>query len=59
MIEKAPKITIRDFCIDLSHVDKRVELIAGFNHSEVVARRARDTRDNYKARYDAFLNKPV
>ena len=52
-------LTLNEFCIRLSIKDKRVELIGGFEHSERVAGRLKDTAENYAARYGEFLNQPA
>lgn len=53
------KVSIDEFCARLSVGDKRVELIGAFNVAEKRARRASDTEAAYRARYQAFINKPV
>ena len=52
-------LSLTEFCIRLSVKDKRVELVGGFEHSERVAGRLKDTAENYAARYDKFLNQPA
>jgi ppGpp synthetase/RelA/SpoT-type nucleotidyltranferase len=52
-------LTLQEFCMRLSNIDKRVELIGGFEHSERVAGRAKDTESAYRQRYTAFINRPA
>ena len=48
------RLSLEQFCRELSLVDKQVELIAGFHHSEKRAGNLMDTEDAYKLRYEAF-----
>ena len=57
--ETAQKLSISDFCIRLSETVSRPELIGAFAHVEQKAQRVSDTVENFRARYDAFINKPV
>ena len=50
---------LQEFCLQLSQVDKRVELIGGFHHTEKAAARLKDTSTAYQARYAAFLTQPA
>lgn len=52
-------LTLQEFCMRLSSIDKRVELIGGFEHSERVAGRAKDVESAYRQRYTAFINRPA
>lgn len=52
-------VTLQEFCTRLSSTDRRVELIAGFHHSELVAGRVKDASASYSTRYAEFVNKPV
>ena len=52
-------ITLDEFCLRLSKSDKRVELIGGFHHSETSTGVVKDAEAAFKARYDAFANKPA
>ncbi|MNH05848.1 hypothetical protein D3C79_651970 [compost metagenome] len=52
-------LSLNEFCIRLSTMDKRDELIGGFEHSERVAGRMSDTAEKYAERYAAFLNQPA
>ena len=52
-------LTLQEFCTRLSGTDKRVELIGGFEHSERVAGRAKDTETAYRSRFVAFANRPA
>lgn len=52
-------LSLQEFCVRLSQTDRRVELIGGFEHSERVAGRHRDTEANYAKRYDEFVTQPV
>lgn len=53
------EVTLTEFCTALSANDKRVELIGGFNSVETKAGRLKDTEENFRARFTAFVNKPV
>jgi len=53
------EVTLNEFCTALSANDKRVELIGGFNSVETKAGRLKDTEVNFRARFTAFVNKPV
>ena len=52
-------LALEEFCLQLSQVDKRVELIGGFHYTEKVAGRLKDTRQAYQTRYMAFLTQPA
>jgi len=52
-------MTIDEFCSQLSQHDKRVEIIGGFHYVEKHAGRGKDTRLNYRARFEAFLKQPA
>lgn len=54
-----PAMSILDFCTRLSETVSRPELIGAFAHVEQKAQRVSDTEANYRARFDAFINKPV
>lgn len=51
--------TLNEFCILLSQTDRRVEMIGAFNYSEQQAGRIKDIASAFRARYNAFANKPV
>ena len=53
------EVTLNEFCTALSANDKRVELIGGFNFVETQAGHLKDTEDNFRKRFTAFINKPV
>lgn len=53
------KLTLHEFCARLSKTVKRPELLGAFEHTERVAARLSDTDQAYRARFDAFINKPV
>jgi hypothetical protein len=53
------QVTLEEFCMRLSNVDKRVELIGGFEHSEKAAGHTKDAESEFQARFTAFVNKPV
>nr|WP_281719990.1 hypothetical protein [Nitrosomonas nitrosa] len=55
----ANAITLDEFCTRLSATDKRVEMIGAFNHVEKKAGRIKDTDENYRSRFDAFVNQPA
>lgn len=48
------RLSLEQFCRELSLIDKRVELIAGFHHSEIRSGNLMDSEDAYKLRYEAF-----
>jgi len=53
------KLTLDEFCRRLSASDKRVELIGAFHFVETQAKRFKDAESSYRARFSAFVNKPV
>lgn len=53
------KLTLHEFCARLSKTVKRPELLGAFEHTERVAGRLSDTDSAFRARFDAFINKPV
>lgn len=55
----ADTITLDEFCTRLSTTDKRVEMIGAFNHVEKKAGRIKDTEENLRSRFDAFVNQPA
>lgn len=58
-VEGEQEVTLTEFCVRMSATDKRVELIGGFNASEARAGTVKDTESRYRARFTAFINKPV
>ena len=54
-----PSLSISDFCTRLSETVSRPELIGAFAHVEQKAGNVKDTALNFRARFDAFINKPV
>lgn len=58
-LSSAEPMTLQEFCILLSNSDRRVELIAAFNHTETLSGRIKDTAVEYQTRFNAFANKPV
>lgn len=48
------RISLTQFCIELSLSDKRVEMIGAFEHSEKRAGRTYDTSAAYADRYNTF-----
>lgn len=52
-------ITLVEYCLLRSKTDKRVELIAAFNHTEQAAGVVKDTEAAFAARFTEFANKPV
>lgn len=52
-------LTLDEFCIRLSQVDRRVELIGGFHSVEILAGHFKDFESTYKSRFTAFVNKPA
>lgn len=55
----AQDVTLTEFCMRLSGSDRRVEMIAGFEHSEKAAGRVKDAESAFARRYAAFTAKPV
>lgn len=55
----AEQIPLSEFCRQLSMKDRRVELIGAFHFTETAAQRTQDTEQNYRARFEAFIKKPV
>lgn len=55
----APKLSLTDFCTRLSETVKRPELIGAFEFTERKAQRIKATEAEFRARFDAFANKPV
>ena len=55
----AQDVTLTEFCTRLSSSDRRVEMIAGFEHSEKAEGRIKDAESAFVSRYAAFVNKPV
>jgi len=53
------EVTLKEFCTRLSMSDRRVEMIGGFHATETREGRFKDTETKYRARYEAFINKPV
>lgn len=58
-VETEGDISLDEFCLRLSNSDKRVELIAAFNHVEGKDNRIKDTETAYRSRFDAFINAPA
>ena len=52
-------LTLDEFCTRLSASDRRVELIGAFHFVETRAGRFKDAESGYRARFAAFVNKPV
>lgn len=52
-------LSLDEFCTRLSATDRRVELIGGFHHEEVAAKRTKDLESAYRARFEAFTTKPA
>lgn len=52
-------LTLVDFCTRLSETVRRPELIGGFNADQKAAGHHHDTEAAYRARFDAFINKPI
>jgi hypothetical protein len=50
---------LNEFCARLSATVKRPELIGAFEHHERTGGRVSATESEFKARFDAFRNKPV
>lgn len=58
-VDAAEQITLDEFCLSHSMVDRRVELLRGFHSAEVRAGHAKDLESEYLARFEAFATKPV
>lgn len=60
-VTKEPEVQLplQDYCIRLSKQERRVELIAGFEHDERNAGRVKDTESAFAARYQKFINRPA
>lgn len=54
-----PTVPLDEWCRDISRTDKRVELIAGFHHTERAAGRVGDTAAAFASRYAAFATAPA
>lgn len=54
-----PDVTLEEFCVRKSMVDRRVELLGGFHYVEKQAGRFKDAESNYEARFEAYANQPV
>ena len=52
-------LSLDEFCTRLSGGDRRVELIAGFHHTELVAGRTKGREAEYQSRYVAFATQPA
>ena len=50
---------LSEFCARLSASVKRPELIGAFEHHERTGGRVSGTDSEFKARFDAFITKPV
>ncbi len=57
--QPANDITLQEFCMRASQTDKRVELLAGFEHSQRVAGVVKAPEVVFAARYVAFANQPA
>lgn len=53
------RVTIGEFCAEMSMTDRRVELLAAFAADETRASRLSDGHGAYAARYAEFRNRPV
>lgn len=52
-------VSLNEFCARLSETVNRPELIGGFAFSERAAGHQRGTAEEFAARYEVFINKPV
>lgn len=52
-------LTLVDFCTRLSERVRRPELIGAFEFHERTAGRLKATTEEFQARFDEFINKPV
>lgn len=59
VVEVVPEVSLDEFCTRLSETVKSPEMIGGFHYTERAAQRMRGTSEAFKARFDAFCNKPV
>lgn len=53
------QVTLDEFCLRLSASVRRPELINGFYFVEKKAGCIKDHESSFRARFDAFVNKPV
>lgn len=52
-------VSVDEFCARLSETVIRPELIGAFAYTERAAGNHRGTAEQFQARYNAFINKPV
>ena len=52
-------LSLEEFCKRLSTQDQRVELISGFEMTERIAGRLKDTEQEFATRFQAFINRPA
>lgn len=52
-------LSLEEWCSDRSLIDKRVELIGGFYHTERAAGNLNDTPDAFAQRYELFRTSPL
>jgi hypothetical protein len=57
--QSAPEITLDQFGIELSHRDRRVELLNAFVFAERQAAHFKDSKANFLARFAAFADQPA
>lgn len=57
--DKAPKLTLSEFCARLSETVARPELIGAFESFERRHGRIKNTDAAYRASFDTFINTPV
>lgn len=52
-------VSLNEYCTRLSEKVIRPELIGAFASTERAAGKVSDTPENFQARYNSFINKPV
>jgi hypothetical protein len=53
------ELTLDEFCIRLSVVDRRPELLSGFHFTETRAGHLKDVESAYRDRFAVYVNTPV
>lgn len=57
--EPSVSLSLTEFCVRLSETVRRPELIGAFESVEKASGRSKATEPEFRARYDAFVNKPI
>lgn len=53
------ELTLEEFCLRRSRVDRRVELLGAFHAEQLRSQQFKATEDAFAARLDTFANLPV